>query len=57
MAALRYRLTQFLHIGTAKSQIELVMMQENYDCDIDGCPAGYDGLHPNALGKTNLGRL
>jgi hypothetical protein len=33
------------------SQIELVRMQENYDCDIDGCPAGYDGLHPNALGK------
>ena len=26
-------------------------MQENYECDIDGCPAGYDGLHPNALGK------
>ena len=33
------------------SQIELVRMQENYECDIDGCPAGYDGLHPNALGK------
>ena len=35
------------------SQIELVRMQENYDCDIDGCPAGYDGLHPNALGKED----
>lgn len=28
-------------------------MQENYDCDVGSCPAGYDGLHPNALG-TNI---
>jgi hypothetical protein len=26
-------------------------MRENYDCDVSGCPAGYDGLHPNVLGK------
>lgn len=26
-------------------------MQENYECDLDSCPGGYDGLHPNALGK------
>jgi hypothetical protein len=37
--------------GTPTSQIELVQMQENYACDVDGCAAGYDGLHPNALGK------
>lgn len=28
-------------------------MQENYGCDLDACPGGYDGLHPNALGKNN----
>ena len=39
--------------GTSMSQIELVRMQENYECDLDGCPAGSDGLHPNALGKKN----
>lgn len=28
-------------------------MRENYECDIGGCPAGYDGLHPNVLGEHN----
>lgn len=29
-------------------------MQELYGCDLDSCPGGYDGLHPNALGKITL---
>jgi lysophospholipase L1-like esterase len=37
--------------STPASPIALVEMQENYDCGLDDCPAGYDGLHPDILGK------
>ncbi|PTB46522.1 hypothetical protein M441DRAFT_126012 [Trichoderma asperellum CBS 433.97] len=37
--------------STAQSPIHLVKLQENYDCEPGGCPAGYDGLHPNAWGE------
>jgi hypothetical protein len=40
--------------GTSNSQLELVQMRESYDCDVDGCPASYDGIHPNALGEKNF---
>ncbi|KAF8846484.1 hypothetical protein BDZ45DRAFT_682498 [Acephala macrosclerotiorum] len=36
------------HHGAPISPVEL---QENYDCGTSSCPAGYDGLHPNALGE------
>lgn len=34
--------------STAQSPVYLVHLQENYNCGQDGCPVGYDGLHPNA---------
>ena len=40
--------------STAASKIQLVKLQENYECGPDGCPAGYDGLHPNALGEYQI---
>lgn len=30
------------------------MLRENYDCELSGCPAGSDGLHPNALGDYQI---
>lgn len=39
---------------TEESPIELVRFRENYRCEIDGCPAGWDGLHPNELGEYTL---
>jgi len=40
--------------STASSPIKLVDMQQNYDCSLEHCPAGYDGLHPNALGEYQI---
>jgi len=40
--------------NTSTSRIELVRLQENYDCGVDSCPAAYDGLHPNALGEFQV---
>lgn len=40
--------------GTASSPVALVKFREAYDCELDGCPAGYDGLHPNALGEYQI---
>ncbi|KAL6887012.1 carbohydrate esterase family 3 protein [Trichoderma evansii] len=37
--------------STEQSPIQLVELQQNYDCQPSGCPAGYDGLHPNAWGE------
>ncbi|KAK1250099.1 hypothetical protein MKX08_010102 [Trichoderma sp. CBMAI-0020] len=37
--------------STEQSPIHLVELQKNYDCQPSGCPAGYDGLHPNAWGE------
>lgn len=40
--------------ATTRSPIELVRLRENYACELDACPAGYDGLHPNALGDYQI---
>jgi lysophospholipase L1-like esterase len=40
--------------STATSKVQLVHFQENYDCGPDSCPAGHDGLHPNALGEYQI---
>ncbi|TPX11678.1 uncharacterized protein E0L32_007657 [Thyridium curvatum] len=40
--------------STAQSPIHLVHLQENYDCQPGGCPAGSDGLHPNAWGEFQI---
>ncbi|WP_328786404.1 MULTISPECIES: NPP1 family protein [unclassified Streptomyces] len=37
--------------STDRSPVELVDWRGEYSCEPDGCPAGYDGLHPNALGE------
>lgn len=42
--------------STDQSPIYLVKLQENYDCALGGCPAGYDGLHPNAKGEYEIAR-
>lgn len=41
---------------TAQSPVHLVQLQEHYDCAPTNCPAGYDGLHPNALGEYQIAR-
>ncbi|MET7817186.1 MULTISPECIES: NPP1 family protein [Micromonospora] len=40
--------------NTAQSPVALVDWRGNYDCEVSGCPAGYDGLHPNALGEYQI---
>lgn len=40
--------------STVDSPIELVNLRENYSCDLKKCPAGWDGLHPNALGEYEI---
>ncbi len=40
--------------STAASRVELVDWSTTYQCGTDSCPAGYDGLHPNALGEYQL---
>jgi hypothetical protein len=42
--------------STIQSPIHLVHLQENYNCETTRCPAGYDGLHPNALSKYQIAR-
>lgn len=37
-----------------QSPVALVQHQENCACDVDACPVGYDGLHPNALGEYQI---
>lgn len=39
---------------TAVSPVWLVDWAGNYSCGVDSCPAGYDGLHPNALGEYQI---
>jgi lysophospholipase L1-like esterase len=41
---------------TPGSRVELVDWRGNYDCGPSACPAGYDGLHPNALGEYQIAR-
>ncbi|KAH9822090.1 carbohydrate esterase family 3 protein [Teratosphaeria destructans] len=40
--------------STKQSPIHLVDLESNYACEPAGCPAGYDGLHPNAWGLSPL---
>ena len=40
--------------STETSPVELVHMRECYSCENDACPAGYDGLHPRALGEYQV---
>lgn len=40
--------------STTQSPVALVQLRENYQCELDGCPAGYDGLHPNILGEFQI---
>lgn len=40
--------------STAASRVALVDWRGHYSCDVDSCPAGYDGLHPNALGEYQI---
>lgn len=40
--------------STTMSPIAPVLIRENYRCENSSCPAGYDGLHPNALGEYQI---
>jgi lysophospholipase L1-like esterase len=40
--------------STPDSRVELVDWRGNYSCETTGCPAGYDGLHPNAWGEYQI---
>ncbi|GJN77347.1 hypothetical protein PLIIFM63780_000837 [Purpureocillium lilacinum] len=40
--------------STDASTVRLVDMQKNYNCHPEGCPDGYDGLHPSALGEFHI---
>ncbi|KAM5484513.1 hypothetical protein McanMca71_001459 [Microsporum canis] len=42
--------------STDDSPIHLVEICEHYSCSPSGCPAGYDGLHPNAKGEYEIAR-
>ncbi|KAL4871031.1 SGNH hydrolase-type esterase domain-containing protein [Aspergillus spectabilis] len=37
--------------STSSSPIRLVDVASNYNCRPEGCPHGYDGLHPNSDGE------
>ncbi|KAF5962657.1 carbohydrate esterase family 3 protein [Fusarium bulbicola] len=43
--------------STKQSPIHLVPLAENYDCQPSGCPAGTDGLHPNAEGEFQIASI
>ncbi|MEU1750150.1 GDSL-type esterase/lipase family protein [Micromonospora arida] len=40
--------------STSQSPVALVDWRGNYACGPDGCPDGYDGLHPNARGEFKI---
>ncbi|MFD7878536.1 fibronectin type III domain-containing protein [Streptomyces sp. NPDC059766] len=40
--------------STPVSPVEVVNWSGNYSCAPGACPAGYDGLHPNALGEFQI---
>jgi lysophospholipase L1-like esterase len=40
--------------STATSPVALVDWRGNYSCETSRCPAGYDGLHPNAWGEYQI---
>lgn len=37
-----------------QSRVVLAPVRANYECELDSCPAGYDGLHPNAYGEYQI---
>ncbi|CAN8104308.1 unnamed protein product [Discula destructiva] len=39
-----------------ESPVVIVPVSKEYDCHVDACPAGIDGLHPNALGDFQIAR-
>ncbi|GAM87007.1 hypothetical protein ANO11243_050280 [Dothideomycetidae sp. 11243] len=43
-------------LTSADSQIKLAEFQHHYGCNRYLCPAGYDGLHPNALGEYQIAK-
>lgn len=40
--------------NTTQSPIALVDLRGSYSCELTACPAGYDGLHPNAYGEYEI---
>ncbi|MFJ3793120.1 fibronectin type III domain-containing protein [Kitasatospora sp. NPDC090091] len=40
--------------STSVSPVKLVDWEGAYSCDTNTCPAGYDNLHPNALGEFQI---
>lgn len=42
--------------STAASPVRLVDWRGNYSCEVAGCPGGYDGLHPNGFGESQIAR-
>jgi lysophospholipase L1-like esterase len=40
--------------STSTSPVALVDWRGDYSCETSGCPAGYDGLHPNAWGEYEI---
>jgi lysophospholipase L1-like esterase len=42
--------------STPSSPVALVDWRGGYACELDGCPDGYDGLHPNASGEYKIAR-
>ncbi|OIW28615.1 SGNH hydrolase, partial [Coniochaeta ligniaria NRRL 30616] len=39
-----------------ESPVHLVKLREAYSCEVSGCPASHDGLHPNALGEFQIAK-
>ncbi|KAJ2897714.1 hypothetical protein MKZ38_004491 [Zalerion maritima] len=37
-----------------ESPLTYVDVNANYDCHPEGCPDGYDGLHPNTMGEYHI---
>lgn len=37
-----------------ESPISYVDVNSNYNCHPEGCPDGYDGLHPNSMGEYHI---
>lgn len=42
--------------STKESPVELVDFAGHYNCRPSGCPDGYDGLHPNAVGEYSIAK-
>lgn len=40
--------------STSTSPVKLVDWRGSYGCEVSSCPAGYDGLHPDAMGEHQI---